>query len=111
MQKAFLDKVTLTITNLSDGAAEILAATAFGGIMAGDISYAAGVLTIDPAGTADVVDFLTVLQSVTYDNTSGTPTVGDRTINVVANDGIGDGNTAVATVAVTSGPSLESGCQ
>ena len=97
-----LDKATVTITNLLDGSAELLAATASGGISAGDISYAAGVLTIDPAADQPLAAFQAVLRSVTYNNLDDTPTTTIRTVTFTVNDGALDSNTAAKAVLVTA---------
>ena len=101
-----LASATATLTSRPDGDAnEVLAATASGGIGAGDISYTAatGVLTIAPAVPQLVADFEAVLESLTYNNTSDTPTETDRTINVVVTDtNTSNSEVAVSTISVTA---------
>ncbi|WRH68813.1 MAG: Ig-like domain-containing protein [Planktothrix sp. GU0601_MAG3] len=45
-------------------------------------------------------DLQSLLQSITYENTSQNPTAGNRTINVIASDGVNVSNTAVSTITV-----------
>ncbi len=99
-----LDKATVEITNLLDGTDESLAATASGGIVAGDITYnsATGVLTIDPAADQPIADFVAVLQSVVYDNADQDPDTTDRIIRFVVNDGDADSNNGDVTLTVTA---------
>src|SRR5262249_41997865 len=76
---------------------------------AGDVlSYIGSVLGIvlDPSSTATHIvltgaaspdDYAAAIQSVTFENTTENPDTANRTITVVANDGIANGNTATAT--------------
>ncbi len=97
-----LDLATVTITNLQDGTAEVLAASPSGAIGAGAISYnsGTGVLTIDPTGTAAVADFQAVLRTVTYNNTSTTPNTTARLIDFMVNDGAAS-NSPLARTTLT----------
>jgi FG-GAP repeat/FG-GAP-like repeat len=82
---------TITITNLFDGAAETLSATATGtGITA---TYTNGVLTL--SGTGTVAQYQQVLRSVTYNNTAPAPNITDRNITFVVDDGASNSNTSV----------------
>jgi Domain of unknown function DUF11/Bacterial Ig domain len=104
-----LDTATVTITNLQDGASEVLAATPSGGIVAGDISYAAGVLTIDPATGQSLADFQAVLRSVTYTNANNTPDTTARVVRFVVNDGAidsADADKTVSVIAANDAPTL-----
>jgi hypothetical protein len=93
-----LAAVTVTITNLLDGAAEVLAANVGAtGIVA---NYAGGVLTL--SGGANVADYEQVLRTVTYENTSDAPNPTERIITVVADDGINSSN--VGTTRMTVNP-------
>ena len=96
-----LASATATLTNRLDGDAnEALAATASGGILAGDITYtpATGVLSIAPAAPQLVADFEAVLESLTYNNTDDVPTETDRIIHVT----VTDTNTSTSEVAVST---------
>ena len=64
-----LASLTVTITNLHDGAAEVLDANLSGTSITK--SYANGVLTL--SGIAPVTDYIAVLDSITYNDTATTP--------------------------------------
>jgi len=94
-----LSGMTITISNLLDGAAESLAATTSGTSITA--SYNAGVLTLSGSDTA--ANYQTVLRTVTYNNTSNAPNTTSRVINVVATDPYGGSSTAVSTpIAITA---------
>ncbi len=103
-----IQSVTATITNLADGAAEILSVDSLlaSGITAPGVtpditaSYENGVLTLTGDGLED--DYAEVLARLTYDNISEDPTPGDRTVEVVVNDGDADSLPATATVTVNA---------
>ncbi|MCK9622405.1 MAG: DUF4347 domain-containing protein, partial [Methylobacter sp.] len=94
-----LSGMTITISNLLDGAAESLTATTSGTSITA--SYNAGVLTLSGSDTA--ANYQTVLRTVTYNNTSNAPSTTSRVINVVATDPYGGSSTAVSTtIAITA---------
>ncbi|MGA7702676.1 MAG: peptidylprolyl isomerase [Thermoguttaceae bacterium] len=97
---AYLASMTATITNLQDGASETLAATTTGTSITA--AYADGVLTL--TGVDTPADYQQVLQSIVYSDTASSPQVGQRTITVVANDGIANSQVATAVVSVVQGP-------
>lgn len=90
---------TVTITNLQDGIAEGLEVddSLAAGISA---SYLDGVLTL--TGSDTIANYELVLATLTYENTSEDPTAGDRTIQVVVNDGTSNSLPATATVSVVA---------
>lgn len=93
---AALNSLNVFLVNTPDGAAERLDADVTGtGISK---SFAGGVLSL--TGVASVADFQAVLRTVTYDNLAATPDLAARSINVIANDGTLDSNTAVAIITV-----------
>jgi hypothetical protein len=96
-----LTQAVVTITNLLDSGLETLAApTLLGGVTA---SYVAPTLTL--TGTATVAQYQTMLQAVTYNNSSNAPNATNRTISYQVNDGSGVNNlsnVATKTVSVTS---------
>ena len=98
---ANLASATLTLNNRPDGANEILAVTPSGAIVAGNIAYANGVLTI--TANAPLADYQNVLRSATYNNLSQNPDTTARTINFVVSDGTANSVAAVSTVQVTCG--------
>lgn len=94
-----LTKLTLTLTNVKDGGSESLAAITTGtGITASAYDPATGKLVLN--GPDTVANFQTVLRLVTYNNASGNPTAGQRTVTAIANDGVSDGPAALTTVSV-----------
>ncbi|WP_353930029.1 putative Ig domain-containing protein [Okeanomitos corallinicola TIOX110] len=87
---------TVTITNVLDGADEILSATTTGSITT---SYSNGVLTLSGAGT--VAEYEQVLRTITYNNTAASPDTTTRIIEFVVDDGAAHSNTsAVATTTL-----------
>ncbi|QSJ14991.1 FG-GAP repeat protein [Nostoc sp. UHCC 0702] len=95
---ATLAGATITITNLLDGTAESLAATATGNITA---SYNATTGTLTLSGTDTVANYRQVLASLTYNNTATSPNTTNRTIEFVVDDGQAFSNTsAVATTTL-----------
>jgi hypothetical protein len=108
-----LVSMTVTISDLQDGASETLAATTTGTPITA--SYANGVLSL--SGVADLAAYQTVLEGITYSDSALSPTAGTRTIDVVVNDGtdsspavtttvtIGQVGTTATSTAVTAAPS------
>ena len=95
---ATLAGATIAITNLLDGTAESLAATATGNITA---SYNATTGTLTLSGTDTVANYRQVLASLTYNNTATSPNTANRTIEFVVDDGEAFSNTsAVATTTL-----------
>ena len=88
--------MTVTLTDPLDGSAEQLHAVTTGTSITA--SYANGVLLL--SGVADTSTYQAVLRSITYSDTAPSPTLGDRTIDVVVDDGTLGSATAVSTVNV-----------
>jgi len=103
----FLNSMSVTITNVQDGADEVLGADTSGtSIIA---SYDSGTGQLGLTGVDSLANYDQVLQTITYDNTSQNPDTTGRLISFVANDGIDDSNMATATVsiiAVNDAPSV-----
>lgn len=91
-----LSGATVTITNLLDGTAELLAANVTGTAIAA--SYSGGVLTL--SGVDTLANYAQVLKTVTYRNTALVPNITDRTVQFTVNDGLLSSTAAVATVDV-----------
>jgi uncharacterized delta-60 repeat protein len=90
---------TLQITNLLDGANEVLSADTTGtNISAG---YASGTLSL--TGDDTVENYQTVLRTVTYSNAAASPSGSNRIIDVVVFDGT-DSNSPVAKSTITLAP-------
>jgi trimeric autotransporter adhesin len=91
-----LASATVTITNLLDAGLETLAApTLLGGVTA---NYAAPTLTL--TGSASLADYQTMLQAVTYNNSSQSPNTTNRVIAFAANDGAVTSTASNKTVTV-----------
>ncbi|MGF1935798.1 MAG: beta strand repeat-containing protein [Nostoc sp. ChiQUE02] len=94
---------TITITNLLNGAAESLNATAIGNITA---TYNATTGTLTLSGTDTIANYQKVLNSLTYNNTAATVNTSDRIIEFVVNDGQAHTNTS-AVAKTTLGFNLK----
>ena len=57
-------------------------------------------------GNGSLADYTTAISGTTFDNTAPGGTLGDRTIEVVVNDGTTDSATAVSTVSVASASTI-----
>ena len=97
---ANLSSLTVTINNLLDGAAEVLAADTTGTSVSASYNFGTGVLTL--SGSDTVANYLTVLKTVTYDNSSDAPSTTTRSITFVASDGVNSSQVATTTVTMNS---------
>ena len=95
-----LTQLTVTITNLLDGASESLSANPGATGLLVNYDSGAGVLTISGAGTA--ADYQQVLRTARYDNTSDTPDTTVRVIAFTPTDSLSNGNTATTTLTMTA---------
>lgn len=96
---ASLAKVTITLVNKPDGNAESLAVDTTGtNITATTYDPISGKLVLN--GPDLIANFQEVLRRVRYNNASGSPIAGLRTVTSVANDGISDGPPATTSVSV-----------
>ena len=95
-----LTSLTVTITNLLDGANESLAANTGGTSIIANYNSGTGVLTLSGADT--VANYQQVMRTVTYDNSSASPTTTARVITFVANDGMDPSNVGSATVTINT---------
>jgi Ca2+-binding RTX toxin-like protein len=95
-----LEQATVTITNLQDVGAEVLAAdTANTNISA---SYDANTGTLTLSGEDTVANYQQVLRTLTYNNTASTPNNADRIIEFSVSDDLAKINsTTVATTTLT----------
>ncbi len=59
-------------------------------------------ITLTGDTSSSIADFESAINQVMYNNTSDTPTTGNRMITVVLSDGLGNSNTATTTINVTS---------
>src|SRR5439155_1637963 len=91
-----LASLTATLTNHPDAAAESLAVSGCNvAITVGTYNSSTGALVL--TGPATVSQFESCLRSLTYNNSSQNPNTTDRSVTVVANDGLLNSNTATAT--------------
>jgi Ca2+-binding RTX toxin-like protein len=96
-----LRSAKVTLTAHPDEAAERLSADAAGTSIAVNYEAQTGVLSLQ--GPATKADFQRVLGTVNYDNTSPSPTNGDRRVTFAVNDGSAESKTATSTVTVSAG--------
>jgi hypothetical protein len=94
---ANMSSATVTITGNPQVAADVLAMATQNGISA---TYVAPTLTL--TGSSTIANYITALQSVTYQNTSDDPSTLARTITYQVNDGTANSNTATSTVNITA---------
>jgi hypothetical protein len=90
---------TVSITSGFQTTEDILTFTPSGGI-SGSYNNATGVLAM--TGTATTGAYRNTLRSVRYSNASEAPTVADRTISFMVNDGTSPSNTINKTVTITA---------
>ena len=95
---ANLTGAVVSLVNRPDGAAEVLSVGTAGTTLGATFDAPSGVLTI--TGNAAPSVYQQVLRTLTYANTAATPTLGDRTIQITANDGIGNGPVAESVISV-----------
>ncbi len=93
---ANLQRLTVRITNLLDGAAETLAANTGGTAIIASYNAATGTLLL--TGSNSVANYQKVLRTITYNNAAATPNATARVVTFVAWDGGADSNVGTATV-------------
>lgn len=95
-----LTKLTLTLSPRPDGTAESLqhGSAQPGAITIEKYDPVTGRLVLN--GPASLSEFEQILRTITYANTDETPATSNRTVTVVANDGVDDGPVAMTTIAI-----------
>lgn len=95
-----LARLTVILTTRPDGSSEslLVGAVELGAISIEPYSPGNGRLVLN--GPAPHADFERILRTITYANTDETPTTSDRTVTVVANDGVNDGPSSTTTIAI-----------
>ena len=93
-----LDAAYIKINQFPDGAAEVLAANKSGTSI--NVSYSQSKHTLTLQGPDTIANFIKVLKTVTYNNTSTTPDSSNRSIRFEVYDGQTFSNTAVTTVEI-----------
>ena len=104
---ANLTGATVTITNLQDGANEVLTSDISGTSISSSYNSATGVLTL--SGSDSLANYQQVLRTVKYDNTFVTPNTIARTIEFLVNDGSVNSTTATTTLNITSATPINVG--
>ena len=102
-----IQTLTIQITNIQDGADEVLYYIN-DGVTASVYTPSIGRLVYSNVGASTHAHFLNLLNSVTYDNVSATPNTTNRLITVIANDGLADSATATTTITVSNDSSAPS---
>ncbi len=99
---------TVQITNLLDGASEVLSAVTTGTNISA--SYVAATGTLNLTGHDSAQNYQTVLRTVTYSNASASPSGSSRVIDVVVFDGTDQNNpVAKSTIMLNAPPSANAG--
>ena len=103
-----IQSLTITITNIADGADEILSYTQPGSISS-VYTPATGMLRFNNGGSATNADFVSALNSLTYENVAASPDTTQRLISIVANDGTSNtGSTARVSFSGDAAAPVES---
>jgi len=100
-----LSSATVAISNNFGGSQDVLAFTnvpATMGDIAASYDSGAGILTLTSAAGAAAAQWQAALRSVTYSNSSDTPSLLDRTITFTVNDGNSNSSGADRTVTVAA---------
>ncbi|MEK7416028.1 MAG: cadherin-like domain-containing protein [Planctomycetota bacterium] len=84
----------------ADGTAETLSVVTAGTLISATYNSATGILSMTTSTPQPLSDFQTVLATLSYNNTSGTPTTTNRLVQVTLYDGAATSVAAVATVQV-----------
>ncbi|QJE98143.1 Calx-beta domain-containing protein [Luteolibacter luteus] len=94
-----LPSATVSISQNYLASEDVLTATPSGSIVAGDISYAGGVLTINRVAT--LADYQAVLASVRYQNTNTVnPSTATRHVTFATTDGTNTSNAPIRQISV-----------
>ncbi len=94
--------ISLTVTLTSPQLGDVLAADTSGTSISATYNAGAGVLTLSGADT--LADYQQVMDSVTYDNSSGGPVVSMEAVSVVASDGHSTSAPAIGTIDINAPP-------
>ena len=93
-----IESASISITGGFVSSEDLLAFVNANGIT-GSYNSATGVLTL--TGTATLAEYEAALESITYENTSESPDLADRTITWLVNDGGADSAPVISTVFIT----------
>ncbi len=95
-----LTSMTVTLSTHQPG--DILSAAPTGSISVAAYNPTTGVLLL--SGSDTLANYLVVLKSVTFNNTTGGPAIAAETVSVVANDGTQNSAAALSTINVNVAP-------
>ena len=95
---ANIRSATVTLTDRPDGTAEKLSADTAGTVVVQSYDAQTGTLSLNGTTTKSV--FEKILKSVRYNNTSASPSSGDRRVTFVVNDGFVNSDPTTSTVGV-----------
>ena len=93
-----LQSATAVLTPVADGSAELLIVDTTGTSITASYDWTTG--RLDLVGMETIEAYRQVLKTLVYQNTSGSPTLGMRTVVVTVNDGFADSPAAEAGVEV-----------
>ncbi len=96
--------VLLTVTLASPHAGDALAANTAGTSISTTYNAGKGTGVLTLSGADTLVDYQQVLDSVTYDNTSGGPIANTEAVSVVASDGTTTSAPALGTIDINAPP-------
>jgi len=106
-----IETLTATLTSRPDGdSVESLALNSAATTAASNagltVSYTEGTGVLSITGSASASVYQTILRGIEYNNTDAAAdiTTGDRTVNVVANDGDGNSTSVSSTISVVTAP-------
>ncbi len=100
---ASLTQLVVTITDIEDASAELLAVDNLPASLSSSYDPSTGILKItnaDASNPASVADYQTALRGLRYENTAQNPTAGQRTIEVLVTDGVGSNPAVVSEMTV-----------
>ena len=99
-----MESLTATLSPRPDGAAESLQlnATATAAAVGLTVLYTPGTGVLSITGSASTTTYQTILRGIEYNNTSDTPTITARNVDVTVNDGDASSTVNNVTISVTA---------
>ncbi|OOG87913.1 hypothetical protein B0E41_03070, partial [Hydrogenophaga sp. A37] len=95
-----IESATVVLTNAQTGDVLSVGGSLPAGIAASIDTSVPGQITVTLTGSATLAQYETALEALRFENTSDTPDVTDRMVEVVVNDGTFNSNTATTTIHV-----------
>jgi large repetitive protein len=93
---------TVVLTNAQAADSLSIGSLAGLGITSTINTSVAGQITVTLTGSSSLANYQTAINAIMFQNTSDTPSILDRVINVTVNDGALTSNTAVSTIKVVA---------